>query len=169
MSDTISVRRPSTHLAIVFMLAVLITGCAKQKKSDPQFTAGRQALMRGQFEPAIEQFGGYLQQQPHGRLASRASFLTAKAYLGLGDHQLARQQFEHTVQKYGDSEEAHKSRYKLAMVSLIEGDTDDARRRFSELTAQPSGTLVPEATAMLRYLDAEDAREADSDLPAESE
>lgn len=168
MSDTILDRRPSTQLAIVFMFALLIPGCAKEKKSDPQFTAGRQALMRGQFEPAIEQFGNYLQQQPSGRLASRASFLTAKAYLGQGNYQLARQQFEHTRQQYGNSEEAHKSRYKLAMLSLIEGNTDDARQRFGELTAQPSGTLVPEASAMLRYLDAED-READSNLPAEAE
>ena len=147
--------KPKAPIAIFCIAATLgFSACRKQsKKLDPQFTAGRQALMRGEYTDAIDKLGHYLQQHPNGRLASRASFLTAKAHLGLGDIELARQNFMHTIQAHGDSEEAHKSRYKLAMLSLIEGDHAAARQRFEELVANPSGTLVPEASAMLRFLD----------------
>lgn len=162
-------RHSRTQSASVLLIALIITGCENNRKSDPQFTAGRQALMRGQYEPAIENFQEYLSQHPDGRLASRASFLTAKAQLGVGNNQAARKQFELTLEKYGHSEEAHKSRYKLAMLSLIEGDHNGARRRFEELVAQPSGTLVPEAAAMLRYLDSPERGDPEADLPAEEE
>lgn len=156
------------HFLLLGMLLAL-AGCADREKStNPQFTAGRQALMQGQYEQAVEQLQGYLKAKPNGHLASRASFLIAKAQLGLGHIDEARRQFEQTIQVYGDSEEAHKSRYKLAMLSFMEGDTDDARRRFQELTAKPSGTLVPESAAMLRFLDAADQLPAPEDGAAKA-
>ena len=169
MSDPTLVRHSGTQWASIFLITLVVIGCENEKKSNPQFTAGRQALMRGQYEPAIEELQNYLRQKPDGALASRASFLIAKAQLGLGNNKDAREQFEQTLQKYGSSEEAHKSRYKLAMLSLIEGDKDDARRRFKDLTAKPSGTLVPEAAAMLRYLDGQDRGGADPEVPAGEE
>jgi len=111
--------------------------------------------MAGRFEPAMDALQGYLNDQPNGPLASRASFLIAKAHLGLGQFDDARQQFEVTIQKFPQSAEAHKSQYKLAVLSLMQGDKDDARRRFIDLTSTPSGTLVPEATAWLKTLDAQ--------------
>ena len=140
----------------ILCVVVLFAGesCqAKKKTTDGRFTAGRQALMRGDYKRAIERLGGYLREKPKGRLASRASFLIAKAHVGLGDYDAARKQFELTIQKFPTSEEAHKSQYKLAMLSLIQGDVADARKRFQSLVDQPSGTLVPEATAMVRFLD----------------
>jgi len=166
MSDSTLDRSPGAWLALILPLALIVTGCESGKKSDPQFTAGRQALMRGDYEVAINELQKYLRQHPDDSLASRASFLIGKAQFGAGNHKAARQQFEHTIQKYGSSEEAHKSRYKLAMLSLMDGDTGEARRRFSELTARPSGTLVPEAAAILRYLDAQERDGVDPDAPA---
>ena len=126
---------------------------AKRKTTNGRFTAGRQALRRGDYKRAIEMLDAYLRCKPQGRLASRASFLIAKAHVGLGDYDAARRQFELTIQKFPTSDEAHKSQYKLAFLSLIQGDVPDARKRFQALVDRPSGTLVPEAAAMLRFLD----------------
>jgi TolA-binding protein len=120
-------------------------------------------MMRGEYEPAIQKLQVYLREKPNGKLASRASFLIAKAYLGLGKTGESRQQFEQTIRKYADSEEAHKSKYKLAMLSMLGGDHDDARKRFAALTGKPSGTLVPEAAAMLRYLDQQNSAKPTGD------
>lgn len=152
-----------TILSLLLLLA--IAGCESKKEADPRFTAGRQALMRGDYKPAIEKLEGYLQAKPQGGLASRTSFLIAKAQLGLGDNDAARKQFELTIQKFQTSEEAHKSQYKLAMLSLIEGDSVDARNRFQSLVDKPSGTLVPEATAMLRFLEKQAAAANGGDEP----
>jgi TolA-binding protein len=176
MAEVASVKRGGrSRQVITFCLAMLLlggglSGCDQQQKgqqqnrqqlkADGQFTNGRNALMSAQFDGAIVELQGYLDDHPHGPLASRASFLIAKAQLGLGNHDQARKQFELTIRQFGDSEEAHKSRYKLGMLSLLDGDKQVARRRFAELVASPSGTLVPEATAMVRYLDAEQAAPA---------
>lgn len=147
------------------VLLIALVGCDSNKQPDPRFTAGRQSLMSGHYKSAIEKLQGYLKEKPDGGLASRASFLIAKAQLGLGDNNAAREQFERTIRKYGDSEEAHKSRYKLAMLSLIEGDHADARKRFKALVEKPSGTLAPEATAMLRFLDKQHAAGPAANVP----
>ena len=144
-------------------VTVCVAGCIKQQPRSGaagSFTAGRQALMRGEFEQAIKYLEAYRRQGKAGALASRATFLMAKSYLGLNDFAAAREWFERTISEYGHSEEAHKARYKLAMISLMQGEMHDARRRFQELVDRPSGTLVPEATAMLQYLDRQAATDA---------
>lgn len=141
---------------ILWLLLVSTGGCEQKKTGNPQFTAGRTALMQGRYDESIEKLDAYLQAHPSGGLASRASFLIAKAHLGQGQLDKARDQFEHTVKTYGSSEEAHKSRYKLAVVSLLKGDRDDAKRRFQQLAGNPNGTLAPEAAAMLRFLEEKD-------------
>ena len=151
-ASSLDKRKVSLLIGCVLVSSVVV-GCGANEVSNPRFKAGRQALMQGRYKPAIAKLQGYLQETPNGRLASRASFLKAKAYLGLGKYDQSRQQFEHTMREYPDSEEAHKSRYKLAMLSLLEGKQADAWNRFAELTKNPSGTLVPEAAAMLRYFD----------------
>lgn len=138
------------------LLLALIVGCDAQEQRDTLFSAGREALQRGQLQLSIDKLLEHLNHNPKGRLASRANFLIGKAYLGLGNLDASRKQFEQTIADFQFSEEAHKSKYKLAMLSLIEGKNPDARKRFEELTKNPSGTLVPEATAMLRYLDQPD-------------
>lgn len=144
-------------IAKFLVLSVLATattgGCLARKADQPDFTAGREALKRGEYELAIEKLEIYLRNSPTGRLASRSSFLIAKALLGLGDLEQSRKRFELTIREFPTSEEAHKSRYKLAMLSFLDEDDDDAYRRFTELAEKPSGTLAAEATAMMRYLD----------------
>ena len=126
--DTISGKQLAAVLLPSLLLSGLIVGCGAKKALDPQFTAGRQALMGGQYQPSIQKLEAYLRDKPNGGLSSRASFLIAKAYMGLGKFDDSRKRFEQTIQQYRDSEEAHKARYKLAVLSLIEGDREDARR-----------------------------------------
>lgn len=148
-------RQKPLWLLLIVGQAILASGCGQSANVDEKnlFNAGRRSLMRGEFQNSISQLRQYLKQFPHEKHASRASFLIAKSQLGTGDYKAARQQFEATIAEYADSEEAHKSRYKLAMLSLLEGDHDAARAAFEALTTSPSGTLVPEATAMVRYID----------------
>ena len=148
------------------LLILAVAGCESRRQPDPQFTSGRTALARGQYQSAIETLDGYLQQHRKSRLASRASFLIGKAQLGLGNHDAARGQFERTIENYGDSEEAHKSHYKLAVLSLIEGDRTAARQRFERLVTNPAGPLVPESAMMLRYLDEESGTDRDAEQAA---
>lgn len=150
-----SERKASRHT--ILCLAVLLAGCQEQQRgqhaADPEFHRGRQELMQGKFQSAIKTLEDYLKANPQAKLSSRASFLIAKAHLGLGHHEEARSRFQKTIADYPQSEEAHKSRYKLAVLSWLEDDLRAARQQFEQLTDRPDGTLVPEATAMLRYLD----------------
>ena len=59
------------------------------------------------------------------------------------------------MKTYSDSKEARKSLYKLAMVSLLQGDRDHARRQLQQLADHPNCTLAPEASAMLRFVSQE--------------
>lgn len=60
------------------------------------------------------------------------------------------------MKAYRGSQEARKSLYKLAMVSLLQGDRDHAKRQFQQLAESPNCTLAPEAVAMLRFVSQED-------------
>jgi TolA-binding protein len=130
-------------------------GCGAQQKKplDPRFDQGRKLLSTGDYKQSMKSLQSYLDAKPDGGLASRASFLIAKNHMGLGQSEDAAKQFKLTIKKYAKSDEAHKSKYKLAMLSFLNGDHDDARKQFQELVDKPTGTLVPESAAMLRYLD----------------
>jgi len=117
------------------------------------FGEGRAKVTEGRYDDAIPSLSRYIEKHPQGRNASRAQFFIAKAHLGRGDLAAARQAFETVIRVYPDSLEAHKSRYKIALVDLCEGREDDARKRFRELADHPDGPLAPEAAAMTAFLD----------------
>jgi hypothetical protein len=48
--------------------------------------------------------------------------------------------------------EAHKSRYKLALIDLWQRNTDKAHHQFLSLAEKPDGPLAPEAKAMSDYI-----------------
>ncbi len=143
------------------MLSVI--GCESANDESAMFHQGRQRLMRGEFAQADEQLSKFQSDHPTHSLASRAAFLRAKAQLGLGNLQQAEEGFQETIRKHPHSEEAHKSRYKLALIALLRGQRGDAAEKFQQIVDRKSGTLVPEAAAMLRMLQMEQKQP----LPAE--
>ena len=116
------------------------------------FGRGRNLVAQGDYAEAIQHLELYLKNQPGGKNASRASFFIAKALLGQGDLNAARIAFQRTIAVYPDSLEAHKSRYKLAMIDFWQGNRDEAIRRFTELAEAREGPDTPEAQMMLKYL-----------------
>ncbi|MEO2034161.1 MAG: tetratricopeptide repeat protein [Planctomycetaceae bacterium] len=140
---------------ILLLLVCNSGGCERKKPVNTQFAAGRTALMHGRYVESIQRFQAYLQAHPTGGLASRAAFFIGKAHLGQGHLDKSRTQFEYTMETYGDSEEARKSLYKLAMLSLLQGDRDHAKRQFQQVADNPNCTLAPEAAAMLRFVSQE--------------
>ncbi len=116
------------------------------------FQKGRTYVTRGQFQQAISVLDNYLEKYADGRYASRARFFLAKAYLGLGDMESAKSEFALTVRRYPGSLEAHKSRYKMALIDLWQGKRASALEQFQDLADHPDGPLTPEAKAMVLFL-----------------
>ncbi len=139
-------------LSFVFLAA--LTGCGKagaSAASKENFT-GRQLVIEGKYKEAIPVLEAYLRENPKGKYASRSGLFLGKAHLALGQMVEAEKAFADTAAKQPATLEAHKCRYKLAMVSLIRGDREDALKRFDELANRPDGPLAPEAKAMGDYL-----------------
>ena len=125
------------------------TGC---ERAEDRFPAARALVTRGAYEEAIPDLRQYLKDNPQGKNASRARLFLGKAYMGLGRLDQARIAFAETIEKHPGSLEAHKSRYKLAVIDLLEDKEVEAARRFERLAQQPDGPLAPEATAMAAHL-----------------
>lgn len=120
--------------------------------SADSFTKGRTVVTVGNYTDAIVHLNEYLKKNPEGKDASRAHFFIAKAQLGLGDFTSARETFERIQVSFPASLEAHKSRYKLAMLDLVEGNRERALSIFRDLANQPDGPLAPEAKMMAEFL-----------------
>ncbi|QDU95841.1 tetratricopeptide repeat protein [Lignipirellula cremea] len=144
-------------LALVVLPLVVLVGCRLQAGDDPaqdDFHQGRTLVTGGKYALAIPLLTKFLAEHPQHQNASRAGLFLGKAHLGLGDYPAARIAFNDTVKNYPATLEGHKSRYKLALLSLLEGDRDQALAQFKTLAENPDGSLAPEAAAMVRYLQA---------------
>ncbi len=141
------------YLAGVFLLF----GC--NSNPEDHFAIGRSYVTQGQYEQAIPILKQYLQQHPDGPHSSRAGLFLGKAYMGLGDLAEAKRAFQRTVREYPDSLEAHKCRYKLALVDVFQSRPQEARKRFQQLADHPDGPLAPEAASWQRFLVQELAEE----------
>ncbi|MAE65236.1 MAG: hypothetical protein CMJ18_13275 [Phycisphaeraceae bacterium] len=131
-----------------------IIGCGNGQRGDDGFKEIRAAVTRGRYADAIPRLERYLANRPRRPNASRAGLFLGKCHLALGRFQEAAQAFETTIAEHRRSPEAHKCRYKLAVLALVQGEREDAIRRFGALADQPDGPLAPEAAAMHRYLTA---------------
>jgi len=89
---------------------------------------------------------------PAGKHASRAQFFIGKAYIGMDQLDEATAAFDRVVRVYPDSLEAHKARYKIALVLLWQGEADEAQTQFAQLADSPDGPLAPEAKQMAAHL-----------------
>lgn len=143
----------SDFLLLLFLLFLLMPcGCSGNSKGNI-FLQGRKAVTQGRFQKAIPVLRRYLQEKPHGKHASRALFFIAKAHIGLGEYDRAQAVFASLIREMPDTLEARKAEYKLALLDLWQGRTEKVRQRLRAITVHPDSPLVPEAQAMLRYLD----------------
>lgn len=148
--------RHSVSFAAALLMAVV--GCQRAGDGYTQFHQAREKLMHGEFAKAKSEMAEFQANYPTHPFSSRAAFLQAKAELGLGNLDLAEQEFLATINQYPNTEEAHKSRYKLAMIALLRGDRQEAGEGFQQIVDSKSGILVPEAVAMLRMLQDDEKR-----------
>lgn len=139
-------------LAFAAASLMAVVGCQRASDGSTEFRQARERLMHGEFAQAKTEMAEFRANYPTHPFASRAAFLQAKAELGLGNLHQAEQDFQATINQYPNTEEAHKSRYKLAMIALLRGDRQKAAEGFQQIADRKSGTLVPEAVAMLRML-----------------
>ena len=142
------------NLFVSFLILIFMAGC-ESRQASTGFHEGRALLMRGQLERADRMLAQFQKANPTHQLCSRALFLRGKAQLGLGDFDLATAHFLATIKKYPQSEEAHKAKYKLAVLEMLNGNREQAVRQFQEIADNPDGTLVAEAAAMARWLSKE--------------
>ncbi|RWX51860.1 Tetratricopeptide repeat [Candidatus Electrothrix marina] len=140
----------SEVLLILFLL--LISGDCFAGKGD-LFLQGRKAVTQGRFQEAIPLLRRYLEAVPKGKHASRALFFIGKADIGLGEYDSAQAVFVSLIRDWPATLEAQKAQYKLAMLDLWLDNVDNARKRLAAMTSHPDSPLVPEAAAMLRYLE----------------
>lgn len=146
---------------ILLLSCLFAAGCNSGRNASPNsdFDQGRSLVVAGKYAEAIPVLRRYLKEDPQGKHASRAGLFLGKAHLALGDIEAARQAFDDTHRNYPDSLESHKSKYKLAMISLLSGDRQDALERFQQLAQAPDGPLAAEATAMAEFLRQQPAAE----------
>lgn len=137
-------------LFLLFLL--LINGSCSGGKSD-LFLQGRKAVTQSRFQEAILLLRRYIEVAPKGEHASRALFFIGKADIGLGEYDNAQAVFASLIRDWPATLEARKAQYKLAMLDLWLGNTENARKRLAAMTSHPDSPLVPEAAAMLRYLE----------------
>ena len=148
--------------------AVLIAACGRTgPKPAGAFDQARELVTQARYQQAIPLLSDFRRRYPTSPDASRAGLFLGKAHLALGDFEEAKKEFQHTIQTYPQSLEAHKCRYKLALVAMLEGSPQRAVELFRKLTDKPAGPLVPEATAMVRYLETPPAGRQPGPAPEE--
>ena len=142
--------------AAVALLLLSLAGCDDSRTgrsgADETFGEGRRLVTQGKYVEAVPLLEGYLAARPSGKHASRAQFFIGKAYIGMDQLEKAAAAFDEVVRGYPDSLEAHKARYKMALILLWQGKTDEARAQFAQLADSPDGPLAPEAEQMAAHL-----------------
>ena len=136
----------------IFLLLAGFAGCGHA--ANAQFQDARALVTQGRYQEAVPALEAYLKAQPNGKDASRAGLFLFKSQAALGDLVEARKWCDWTVVQHPKSLEAHKCRYKMAMIALWEGRRGVALEEFEAISQQPSGPLAAEATAMVRFLKA---------------
>jgi TolA-binding protein len=144
------------RLASLAVVVALSGGCdSRDKKKTPEqeaFSHARWLVTAGRYDDAIRELDQYLNSKPPGARARRAMLFLGKSHLALGQFVEARQAWTTCKDAFPKKLEGHKCKYKLALLTLLEGKRDDAMAQFKHLSENPDGPLAPEATAMVRFL-----------------
>ncbi len=161
---------------LVFALSAMLIGCeppARKKRNNVpgsnRFAAARELVVTGKYEEGIKELKHYQGQHPEGEHASRAGLFLGKAYLATDDLPAAQAAFEQTIQSFPESLEAHKSRYKLAMILFWENKTDEALKAFEAISSKPDGPLAAEAGMVAKHLRSQLPAKEKEDVPPKEE
>jgi TolA-binding protein len=159
-------------LGVSLAVAILVcpVGCQQRggRRGDPQFQQARQLAVDGKYDQAIASLQEYVRQNPNSENASRAGLFLFKAHFAQAEFPEAAEWCRWTIRVHPTSLEAHKCRYKLAVLSLVQGDTQEAIKLFDALAEAPDGPLAAEATAMRDYLESVEIQPRGGKGPAEA-
>ena len=140
------------QLLAVVLGIVFVSGCQGAGKEKQRFLDARQKVVEGQFAAAQPLLRSFLDEHPDSQYASRAGLFLGKAYLGMRKFEESRAAFQETIDRYPESLEAHKSRYKIAVVDMLVGETREALHQFESIAKNAEGPLTGEATVMADFL-----------------
>ena len=115
------------------------------RSSDGLILSGRMALARRNGKDAVQAFRTVLHDQPE---LATVHFLLGQAYLLTGEHNLAKESFEHAVALYPGQVDARRS---LAALENQSGRHEQARARLDDLLKQRPDDLA--ALDMLMMVD----------------
>lgn len=133
-------------LVTVPVVILVVSACSHQ---NDQFYEGRSLVIAGQYERGRQVLEAFLTQHANSKEASRAHFFIAKSFLGSGDYEQARAGYKRVLKRFPNTPEARKSAYKLALIHMLVGENSKALAGFKNIK---QGPLLPEAEAMVRYL-----------------
>jgi hypothetical protein len=147
-----------TAIAAMVLLGIsllFMAGCHVAVSGEPrtEFLEARELAVNGRFAEAIPLLEHYLETQPDGKHASRTGLFLGKAHLALGHHDECRAAWKITTERYAETLEGHKCRYKLAFLDFMEGNDAAALEGFRQLAEHPDGPLAPEAKAFAKYIE----------------
>ena len=150
-------RSTSTVLLIFALLLSFVLGCSEEKgDAASKFAAARAKVHRAEFSQAIRELKTFLQDHPGHDLGSRAHFLIAKSEMGRNDFDEAAAWFTKTASQFPSSDEAHKAKFKLAMLSLLRGERQRALEQLRKMT-DSNGSYAPEISAWMLHLESQEA------------
>ena len=145
---------PIQTMALLLVGVTLTIGCdgKPQMSVADSFQAARSEVHAGSFDAALQKLTQFEKANPNSTFASRTAFLKAKCLLGKEDLQSAIEGFESVIDRYPDSLESKKSRFKLAMIDILEEKPDSAKQRLSAIVAAGNNPFMPESKAWLKKL-----------------
>ena len=164
-------RVPVATVLTVFSLLVAILGCQRpaNAQKDQQFQDARQLVLDGKYQAAVPALEKYIDRKPKHKNASRAGLFLFKAHVAQDQFDDAAKWCEWTIREHPASLEAHKCRYKLAVLSLVQGKQEDAQKRFAQMAKNPDGPLAAEAAAMEKFLGSVQFQPRAAEKPAPAE
>ena len=123
-------------------------GNAAEKET---FQQARFQIQTGDFESGRKGMAEVLQKNPKGTYASRASFMLAKAYLGLGKTEEAQENFKKTISNFPGTEEAQKAAFKLVWISYLLEGKNKSLELARQLMVNGENPYRPELEYLKRY------------------
>lgn len=122
----------------------------RAERNTQKIDDAREELNRGNFAEAFDALAPFVRTRGGGENESRALLLQGKAAWALGGDEEARALFGRVLEEHPRSFEAPKAAHKLAWMSLIAGDREEAHRGFG-IVSRKGSTLWPEAAALAAW------------------
>ena len=139
-------------IVVLASLTIATIGCGAARPKGGDFDNARALVVAGKYDEAVTALNAFLESHPNSKNASRAGLFLFKAHLAKGEFDKASKWCHWTVREHPGSLEAHKCRYKLAVLAMLQGQTAEAIKQFGALSDRPDGPLAAEATAMRQFL-----------------